>query len=195
MLVHVVHAPKNNTSEELYKAVAVNQYDKPISMMVTIKYMDFNGTLLQSFQVEKTVNPFQNLVLMRLNTNALQKNRTLINVNARTTGLFKDTYENNYYFVVPKDRVVMNPNLTVTLHNATNSITIKCNNFLANYVWIRSKSSELGLNLQDNYFDMLKGAQITVKIPNGVKLGDLEVSSYQNQRLSQVKKEDHEEKE
>ena len=116
-------------------------------MMVTIKYMDFNGTLLQSFQVEKTVNPFQNLVLMRLNTNALQKNRTLINVNARTTGLFKDTYENNYYFVVPKDRVVMNPNLTVTLHNATNSITIKCNNFLANYVWIRSKSSELGLNL------------------------------------------------
>ena len=147
MLVHVVHAPKNNTSEELYKAVAVNQYDKPISMMVTIKYMDFNGTLLQSFQVEKTVNPFQNLVLMRLNTNALQKNRTLINVNARTTGLFKDTYENNYYFVAPKDRVVMNPNLTVTLHNATNSITIKCNNFLANYVWIRSKSSELGLNL------------------------------------------------
>ena len=106
-------------------------------MFSLIKIMDFNGTVLKSYQVEKSVNNFDNIVLMRFNiTEDIVRNRSFININTRdpSTGL---TYTNNYYFVRPADRVSLDPKLKVTALG--NKLTIRAEN-LATYVWIRSKN-------------------------------------------------------
>lgn len=80
LLVHTVHTPSNNLTSESYKVVAINDYDKRIGLFCTIKILDFNGTVINNFNIEKTVNPFENLVLMRFTnfTNVI-KNRSFIN--------------------------------------------------------------------------------------------------------------------
>lgn len=46
--------------------------------------MDFNGTVINTYPIEKTVNAFENLVLVRFaNFTNVTKNRSFIHANCR----------------------------------------------------------------------------------------------------------------
>ena len=51
LLIHTIHTPKINTTAQSWKVIAVNDYERKISLFTIIKIMDFNGTVLNSYQI------------------------------------------------------------------------------------------------------------------------------------------------
>lgn len=96
--------------------------------------------------------------------------------------LDKETSENNFFFVRPSQRVMIDPSLTLAQNEET--LTVKAEKALANYVWIRFKNNT-SINFEDNFFDLLPGTSKQLTLPGKFSINDLEVTSYQNERLKE----------
>ena len=87
------------------------------------------------------------------------------------------TIENNYFFVRPSQRVLIDPSLTTNVNET--HVSVKANNAMANYVWIRRKNNAI-LNFEDNFFDLVKGEEKIIENSGKATIDDLIVTSYQN---------------
>ena len=146
------------------------------SLFCEIKIIDFNGTVIQNQTVEKTLKAFDISILSKYNDTEFteeQMKRTVINMKARSTS--GKVSENNFFFVPPVNRTILNPGLT---HNVTDrQLTITAKH-IANYVWVRSAKGN-PVNLEENYFDMLPGDKKVITIPENIDEKDLQVTCYQ----------------
>jgi hypothetical protein len=156
--------------------MAVNDHDLTFRLFVTVEIIDFNGTKLSVSEVEKTVHPFDNAILVRPNITLTSPEKTRSFIHVRAVDLSSHLlYENNYFFVRPKDRIRYNPALTSTpLSSHTISITTE---WLATYVWIRSVTYT-SANLKNNYFDILPGSTVVVDV-SPLHVSDIVISCYE----------------
>ena len=94
----------------------------------------------------------------------------------------QEVYENNYFFVAPANRFIMDPELNYYVIG--NRLQIYARN-LANYVWVRHKDEGRSVNLDKNYFDILPGQTVYVDIDDD-DANNYEVSCYQCEMIKET---------
>lgn len=150
--------------ESSYKAYIVNDDLNPFEGQFEVALQDFNGKKLWSAKNTGVIPGSSNLVHFEIAKSDLQSfdlKKTVLSVSFNAKNKSANSL---FYFVKPKDLKLSNPNIQITkLDELTYEIF---SDVLAKNVFL---SSEEDTFFSDNYFDILPGQKVEIKLSKPVK--------------------------
>jgi beta-mannosidase len=152
-------------NEVNYEVSVIN--DEPIPHHITLleEVMDFNGNYIDGYEVEFTIKANSNEVLSATpkdNYSTKNLRQMVLSVTCKTDS--GKTSRALYYFVKPKDLQLTKPNIQISkIDDLTYEIT---SDVLAKNVFL---SAEEVTFFSDNYFDILPGQKMQIKLSKPVK--------------------------
>lgn len=149
---------------DLYQVHIVNDDSKKYEGVFEMKLLDFNGALLWDAMAVGSIPRDSALIhfeIPKMDLNGFDLAKAVLSVSFASE---KKSANSLYYFVKPKDLQLTKPNIQISkIDDFTYEIT---SDVLAKNVYL---SSEEDTFFSDNYFDILPGDKVTIKLTKPVK--------------------------
>ena len=150
-MIHTVRDVSNSGDFLVY---VVNEEDRTHFCHCSISVELYTGhTTGVNFTIERTVKPFQKVLVRRLPKEGMEAYSKTGYIRTRLTTTQNISSSHNYFQLPMKDRLNLKPDLTLKIVNQ--EIVISTNT-LASYVWIhrRQGATYTPLQLAENYFTL-----------------------------------------
>ena len=150
--------------ESSYKAYIVNDDLKPFEGQFDVVLRDFNGKKLWSAKNTGVIPKSSNLVHFEISKDDLERfdlKKTVLSVSFNAE---KKSANSLFYFVKPKDLQLTKPNIQMT---KLNELTYEIfSDVLVKNVYLSAEEEPF---FSDNYFDILPGQKVKIKLSKPVK--------------------------
>ncbi|RKS01554.1 glycoside hydrolase family 2 protein [Flavobacterium sp. 102] len=150
--------------ESSYKAYIVNDDLKPFEGQFDVVLRDFNGKKLWSAKNTGVIPGSSNLVHFEISKDDLERFDLKKAVLSVSFNAENKSASSLFYFVKPKDLQLTNPNLQITKRN---ELTYEIfSDVLVKNVYLSASEETF---FSDNYFDILPGQKVIIKLSKPVK--------------------------
>ncbi len=150
--------------ESSYKAYIVNDDLKPFEGQFDVVLRDFNGKKLWSAKNTGVIPGSSNLVHFEISKDDLERFDLKKAVLSVSFNAKNKSASSLFYFVKPKDLQLTNPNLQITKRN---ELTYEIfSDVLVKNVYLSASEETF---FSDNYFDILPGQKVIIKLSKPVK--------------------------
>lgn len=154
-----------------YKAYIVNDDLKPFEGQFDVVLRDFNGKKLWSAKNTGVIPGSSNLVHFEISKDDLERFDLKKAVLSVSFNAENKSASSLFYFVKPKDLQLTNPNLQITKRN---ELTYEIfSDVLVKNVYLSASEETF---FSDNYFDILPGQKVIIKLSKPVKV--IQVKSF-----------------